>query len=127
MCLLEDRREFVLLELRRRVHWRDVGAAAPEDGEAAESPPLAVQRDAVGAECVDDPRHVEVAGHGEHGRAVLPDRVDHAERIGRVAEVGEVARQDGAVGFAEHGAEPLDRPKGHVDVTEADEPHRPRF
>jgi len=83
-----------------------------------------MERDARGAERIDHPRHVEVAGDGEDVRAVGAHRVHHAEGVGRVAEVREVARQDRAVGFAEHGAEPLDGLKGHVDVTEADEAHQ---
>ena len=53
--------------------------------------------------------------------------VHHAEGVGRVAEVREVAGEDRAVGLAEHGAEPLDGSEGHVDVAEADESHRRGF
>ena len=53
---------------------------------------------------------------GAHG-------VHDPEGIGRVAEVSEIAREDGAVGFAQCRAELLDGPKGHVNVTEADQSH----
>jgi hypothetical protein len=46
---LEDGAQLRLLELGRRVHRRDVGAAAAEDAEVAEAAALAVERDAVGA------------------------------------------------------------------------------
>ena len=51
--------------------------------------------------------------------------VHHAEGVGRVAEVGEVAAEDGPVGLAQRRAELLDSAKSQVDVAEADEPHGP--
>src|SRR5437870_1945522 len=60
VAALERRAQLVLLELGRRVHRRDVRAAAPEDAEVAEAAALAVEGDAAFAEGVDDPRHVEV-------------------------------------------------------------------
>jgi hypothetical protein len=50
-------------------------------------------------------------------------RVHHAERIGRITEVGEIAGQDRAVRAMKDGCESLDRTKRHVDVAEADESH----
>ena len=96
---LEHGRELLLLELGRRVHRGHVRAPAAEDAEAAEASTLAVQRDALGAQRVDDPRHVEVAGDGEDVGAVGAHRVHHAEGVGRVAEAREVAREDCPVRF----------------------------
>jgi hypothetical protein len=89
-----------------------------------EATPLAVERDALGAERVDHPRHVEVARNCQDGRTMAADGVDHARRVGRVAEVGDVAGQDGDVGLGQLASEPLDRAERHVDVSEADQAHR---
>ena len=50
-------------------------------------------------------------------------RVDYAESIGWVAEMGEVARQDRVIGFAERRCELFNGSKSHVNVTEAEEAH----
>ena len=55
---------------------------------------------------------------------MLPDRVDHAERIGRVAKICEVPGEDRAICFSQYGSEALNGLKSHVNVTEADETHR---
>jgi hypothetical protein len=54
---------------------------------------------------------------GAHG-------VDHAERVGGVAEVRQVAGQERRIGGGKLGGEARDCTQGHVDVAEAHEPHR---
>jgi hypothetical protein len=51
------------------------------------------------------------------------DRFDHAEGIGWVAEVRQVADQDRCIGRGELRLEPRNGLESHVNVAEAHEPH----